>query len=209
MGVRLPTEVPLEEGEIPIWFGQASWASQWKILLIAGFFAIFGFFSLLSSFAMPAYAIGGMLMVTIIFFGIPVLLCLAAAWIRVTQSEYFVSNKRVFAKYGLISRVANDIKMDWITNTTISQDFVGRILGFGNVVIASPGTGTGAEPMVGVSDPMRIKSMIDQRLSHFKKSKEIDDSMRRVRDEFKMGRLDEERYNSLMREFESEAQKYS
>ena len=103
----------------------------------------------------------------------------------------------------------NDIKMEGVTNTSLSQDFFGRILNFGNVLIATPGTATGTEMMMGVENPMVIKGMIEERLVKFKKTEEIRQSIRKISDEYKMGRLDETRYNSLKQEYESEIIKYS
>jgi uncharacterized membrane protein YdbT with pleckstrin-like domain len=181
MAIRTPTEISMTEGEVPLWFGQMSWAANWALLLLGVVFLIF--------------------LIGIIFFII--------AWINVATSEYFISNKRIFVKYGLISRVMNDIKMEWVTNTSLAQDFFGRILNYGNVLIATPGTATGTEMMVGVSDPMMVKGMIEERLVKFKKNQEIQQSIRRVTDEYKMGRLDEARYNSLKQEYESEIIKNS
>lgn len=182
MVIRTPTEVTLTEGEVPIWFGQMSWAANWFLILLGVVFLIF-------------FLLG------VVFF--------ILAWVNVITSEYFISNKRIFVKYGLISRTMNDIKMEWVTNTSLAQSFVGRILNFGNVLIATPGTATGTEMMAGVTDPMIIKGMIEERLVKFKKNKEIDESIRKISDEYKMGRLDEARYNSLKKEYESEIIKNS
>jgi len=185
MAIRIPTEISLTEGEVPIWFGQMSWAANWVWLLCAIIFAI-----------------------TIL--GIPIAIILyVIAWLNVITSEYFISNKRIFVKYGFISRKMNDIKMEWVTNTSLAQDFFGRILNFGNVLIATPGTATGTEMMNGVKDPMIIKGMIEERLVKFKKNDEILQSIRRITEEYKMGRLDEARYNSLKQEYESEIRKNS
>jgi len=180
MAIRIPTEISMTEGEVPIWFGQMSWAANWLLIVLGVIFLvpIFTFF------------------ISIIFF--------AVAYLNVTTSEYFISNKRIFVKYGFISRVMNDIKMEWVTNTSLFQDFFGRILNYGTVLIATPGTATGTERMVGVADPMIIKGMIEERLVKFKKNVEIKQSIRKISDEFKMGRLDEARYNSLKQEYESE-----
>ena len=181
MDIRIPTDISLTEGEIPVWFGQMSWAANWVWLLLGIIFIWF--------------------IIGIIFFII--------AWINVETSEYFVSNKRIYYKYGLISRVANDIKMEWVTNTSIVQDFVGRILNYGDLLIATPGQYTGTSKFRGVSDPMRIKGMIESRLVNFKKIEEINQSMRRISDEYKMGRLDEARFNALRKEYENEIKKYN
>jgi uncharacterized membrane protein YdbT with pleckstrin-like domain len=185
MAIRTPTEISLTEGEIPIWFGQMSWAANWVLLLLGVIFAL---------------TIIGLIIAIPLFI---------IAYLNVTTSEYFISNKRIFVKYGFISRAMNDIKMEWVTNTSLSQGFFGRVLSYGDVLIATPGTATGTEKMWGVSDPMIIKGMIEDRLTKFKKINEVDQSLRRITDEFKMGRLDEARYHSLKQEYEDEIRKYS
>jgi uncharacterized membrane protein YdbT with pleckstrin-like domain len=183
MAIRIPTDVSLIEGEKPIWFGQMTYAANW-----------------------PLFLLGLLFFWTII--GLPLFFILA--WINVTTSEYFISNKRIYLKHGLIARVALDSKkMDWITNTAIVQDFFGRILNYGNVLIATPGTYIGTSMFKGVEDPMRIKEIIEERIVNYKKVEENRHSLRRITDEFKMGRLDESRYNTLKIEFEQEINKYS
>lgn len=185
MAIRVPTDISLTEGEIPVWFGQMSWAANWFLLLLAVIFFL-----------------------TIIFIPLSIILVIIA-FINVYTSEYFVSDRRIYYKYGLISRRANDIKMEWVTNTSILQGFVGRILNYGNILIATPGEYTGTSMFVGVADPMMIKGLIETRLVNYKKIQEINKSIRTITDEFKMGRLDESRYNSLKSEYELEIKKYT
>ncbi|HJX56633.1 MAG TPA: PH domain-containing protein [Methanoregula sp.] len=146
MSIQIPKDMTLTEGEIPIWFGQMSWISWWLILLIAAIFAI-----------------------TIYFFIIAVILVIIV-WINVSTSEYFISSKRIYFKRGLISRVLNDIKIEWVTNIFVHQGIVGRILNFGNIGISSPGERGGAIGFVGVSDPMKIKAIIEDTLIKYKKN---------------------------------------
>jgi uncharacterized membrane protein YdbT with pleckstrin-like domain len=185
MAIRIPTDISLTEGEIPIWFGQMSWASNWILLLFAVIFAL---------------TIIGIILSIILFI---------IALVNVITSEYFISNKRIYYKYGWISRVANDIKMGWVTNTSIRQGVVGRLLNFGDVLITTPGTYTGTSMFRGVSNPMMIKGLIENRLVNYKKIEEINKSLRTISDEFKMGRLDETRYNALKLEYENEIKIYS
>jgi uncharacterized membrane protein YdbT with pleckstrin-like domain len=122
-----------------------SWASQWLLILI-----------------------GVILIFTIIGIIISIILFVIAA-IHVETSEFFVSDRRVYMKYGLIRRAINDLKLDWITNVSVSQGIVGRILNFGTVLIATPGTYTGTSAFVGVSEPMKIRGIIDSQIQSYKK----------------------------------------
>lgn len=92
------------------------------------------------------------------------------AWIDVSTSEYFISNKRIYFKRGLISRVMNDIKIEWVTNIFVQQGIFGRLLNFGNIGISSPGERAGAIGFVGVSDPMTVKAIIEDTLAKYKKN---------------------------------------
>ena len=140
--IKIPTEVSLTEDEDPIWSGHMSWAANWIWFLLAL-----------------------LLCWTIILPFIFVII----AWINVATSEYFISSRRVYMKYGLIRRVVNDLKLEWITNISVSQGFVGRILNFGTVLIATPGTHTGTTPFLGVSEPMKIRGIIDTQIQKYKK----------------------------------------
>jgi uncharacterized membrane protein YdbT with pleckstrin-like domain len=144
--IRIPKDMSLTEGEIPIWFGQMSWASMWLVLLV-----------------------GIVFLFTIIFFFISII-CFLVAWIDVSTSEYFISNKRIYFKRGLISRVMNDIKIEWVTNIFVQQGIFGRLLNFGNIGISSPGERAGAIGFVGVSDPMTVKAIIEDTLAKYKKN---------------------------------------
>jgi tetratricopeptide (TPR) repeat protein len=139
--IKIPTDVTLNENEDPIWSGHMSWASNWIWLLLAL-----------------------LLCWTIILPFIFVII----AWINVATSEYFISNRRVYLKYGLIRRTVNDLKLEWITNISVTQGFVGRVLNFGNVVIATPGTYSGTSPFLGVSDPMKVRGILDIQTQKYK-----------------------------------------
>ncbi len=136
----------LTEGEIPIWFGKMSWISRWFWILIAIIFFI-----------------------TIIFFIVGVITTILVL-IDVLTSEYFISNKRIYFKRGLISRTMNDIKIEWVTNIFVRQGIFGRILNYGDIGISSPGEHAGAIGFVGVSDPIKVKGIIEDTISKYKKT---------------------------------------
>lgn len=137
----------LAEDEVPLWFGQMSWISNWFWILIAMIFLLLGAFGILIA-----------------------LIILILVVISVVTSEYFISNKRIYFKRGLISRILNDIKIEWITNIYVQQGIFGRILNYGNVGISSPGEHAGAIGFIGVSDPMGIKKIIEDNLIKNKKN---------------------------------------
>jgi len=148
MSIQIPKDMSLTEDEIPIWFGQMSWVSRWFWILIV-------IICLLTR--------NSFLIVIGIFIAILVI-------IDVLTSEYFISNKRIYFKRGLISRVLNDIKIEWITNIFIQQGIFGRIFNYGDIGISSPGEHAGAIGFVGVSDPLKVKAIIEDTLIKYKKN---------------------------------------
>lgn len=137
--IRTPTHIPLIEGETPIWFGQMSWAANWVWLLGAVVFC-------------------WTIILPIIF--------IVIAWRNVATSEYFISDKRVYSRYGFLSHAANDLEMGSITNTSIRQGFFGRVFNFGDILLATPGTSTGTGMFPGPSEPMKIKGIIEKQISN-------------------------------------------
>lgn len=144
MSIQIPKDISLNENEIPIWYGKMSWASMWLVLL----------FGILCLF-------------TIYLFFITIF-CFIMAWIDVSTSEYFVSSKRIYVKRGLISRVLNDIKIEWITNIYVKQGLFGRLLNFGSIGISSPGERRGTIGFAGVANPMEVKAIIEDTLVKYK-----------------------------------------
>ncbi|MHB8164767.1 MAG: PH domain-containing protein [Methanoregula sp.] len=146
MSIQIPKEISLTDDEIPIWFGQMSWVSMWFVLLIA----VLCFFTII-----------------LVFISI---ICVIMAWIEISTSEYFISSKRIYIKRGLVSRVINDIKIEWITNIFVTQGIFGRILNFGNIGISTPGERGGTIGFMGVSDPLKVKAIIEDTLAKYKKN---------------------------------------
>jgi hypothetical protein len=113
---RIPTQLALTEGERPVWYGRESYRSQ-----------------------VGAVALGfGMLVIGILFFLIPIvgeffgaILILFALidWLyvlfSVVSSEYFISNKRVFVKHGIVGRTSHDLKIEWVTGSVLQQGPMG------------------------------------------------------------------------------------
>jgi uncharacterized membrane protein YdbT with pleckstrin-like domain len=64
---------------------------------------------------------------------------LIMAYIRQLATELAVTNRRVIAKYGLVSRTTYEIMVDRITGANFDQTFMGRLLGYGTVIIHGAG----------------------------------------------------------------------
>ena len=106
----------------------------------------------------PAFVIGGLLLL----FGLlmPFLFLIRWIWIitsvvRRLTTELAVTNKRVVAKTGLISRNTIEMNLTKVESVRVNQSILGRMLDYGSIVVN--GTGGDAAPVPYVADPMGFK----------------------------------------------------
>ena len=83
------------------------------------------------------------------------LVFLVMAWIRVHTTELAITNKRVIAKFGFISRNTMEISIQKVESIQVHQSLMGRMLDYGTLVIS--GTGTSHAPIPSISDPMAFR----------------------------------------------------
>jgi len=71
-----------------------------------------------------------------------------------------VTDKRVIAKFGVLSRHVVDISNTKVEGVTYQQGLVGRILGYGSVLVR--GTGAGLVPVPFIARPNHFKQEISR-----------------------------------------------
>ncbi len=76
---------------------------------------------------------------------------LAGAYVRQTATELVLTNRRIIAKYGFISRATFEIMLSRVTGANFDQTVMGRILGFGTILVH--GAGGEISPIDLVADP--------------------------------------------------------
>ena len=97
----------------------------------------------------------------LIFFGVlllPVVIGLAFliwAYIRFKTTEFAVTDRRIIAKTGLISRSTVELFLDKVEALQVDQSVMGRLLDFGTVSIH--GTGATHEPFRNISAPLLLR----------------------------------------------------
>lgn len=89
-------------------------------------------------------------------YGLGVLFWVAAA-VRYITTEIAITNKRVIAKAGFISRSTIEINLQRIESLQVRQGVLGRILNFGSVIVS--GAGNPQAPIVGISDPLKFRKV--------------------------------------------------
>lgn len=76
---------------------------------------------------------------------------LSGAYMRQTSTELAVTNRRIIAKYGMVSRTTFEILVNRITGSNFDQTVAGRLLGYGTVLVH--GAGGDISPFDEISDP--------------------------------------------------------
>jgi uncharacterized membrane protein YdbT with pleckstrin-like domain len=82
--------------------------------------------------------------------------------VRAWTSEFWVSNKRVLIKMGLIRRNSFEIMLKKIEAIAVDQSILGRLLNYGSVGIV--GTGSSKEVFTMIQRPLEFRRQIQEQL---------------------------------------------
>lgn len=93
-------------------------------------------------------------LLTLPLFGLGLVLWLMA-YIQYKTTELAITNKRVIAKFGFISRKTIELNIARVESIQVNQGVAGRIFNFGTLVIS--GAGNPQAPIPGISDPMSFR----------------------------------------------------
>ena len=80
------------------------------------------------------------------------------AFIRRATTELAVTDHRVIYKSGLLSRHTIEMNRDKVESVDVDQSLLGRIFGYGTVVVR--GTGGSLEPLRNIGDPLTFRTYI-------------------------------------------------
>jgi len=75
-------------------------------------------------------------------------------------SEFAVTSRRVIIKVGLISRRTVELKLEKIESIGVDQSILGRIFGYGTIVVN--GTGGTHEPFRGIARPLEFRKAVNE-----------------------------------------------
>ncbi|MBC7708934.1 MAG: PH domain-containing protein [Rhizobacter sp.] len=93
-------------------------------------------------------------LVFLMFWGLGLVFWIAAA-IKYFTTELAITNKRVVAKFGLISRSTIEINLQKIESIQVNQGILGRIFNYGSIVVS--GAGNPQAPIPGISSPLQFR----------------------------------------------------
>ena len=145
----------LQPGETVRYEGTLHW-----IIFVPGLpllmFVVAGFLGVTTAWR-PAHGVS-LYSLLALFALVAFLMQLLTAWIVRQTTEIAVTNRRVIYKTGLISRQTIEMNMDKVESVDVTQDFLGRLLDYGTVLIR--GTGAGLEPLANVASPLTLRNAI-------------------------------------------------
>ena len=174
--VKTPTGLELTPGEVVVWYDRRCWKSLigWLILGI----------------------------LTIWIFGLGLIFILIAVFKRY-GSEYTVTNKRVYSRYGLLSRRTSETTFDKITDSSLSQGVLGRLLSYGDLRINTAGSIYYEIVFKGVNDPKYVQAKVRSVADGYKKSIRIKERIERLEDMYLAGQITKEQFEEAKRKLES------
>jgi len=77
------------------------------------------------------------------------------AFIRYKTTELAITNKKVIAKFGFISRNSIELLLPKIESIQVNQSILGRMLNYGSIVAS--GAGNPQAPVPGISNPIEFR----------------------------------------------------
>jgi uncharacterized membrane protein YdbT with pleckstrin-like domain len=75
-------------------------------------------------------------------------------------SEFVITNKRVVFKTGVVKRTSTDLLLAKVEGINVDQGILGRILGYGTIVVS--GTGGTRDGFKGISEPLLFRKMFQE-----------------------------------------------
>ena len=89
---------------------------------------------------------------------------LFGAFVRHSATELAITNRRLVAKYGFVSRSTFEIMINRVTGVNLDQSVMGRLLGYGTVLVH--GAGGDISPFDVVADPELFQRALMDVLEH-------------------------------------------
>jgi uncharacterized membrane protein YdbT with pleckstrin-like domain len=79
--------------------------------------------------------------------------------VKVATTELALTNKRIIAKFGFIRRSTVELRLEKVESISINQGLLGRLLGYGTVVVK--GTGGTGTPIPSIKKPLDFRRIVN------------------------------------------------
>lgn len=143
----------LSSNESVIYRGRVSLLSMLPTLILGGFLLLTGIPLALTT---PSDAHSGAQGGAVIA-GIGALL-IASVLVKRLSTELALTNRRVIAKFGFISRRTVELTLPRLESVQVRQGVLGRLLGYGSIILA--GAGNPQAPIPYIADPLAFRRAV-------------------------------------------------
>jgi len=120
---------------------------HWIIFVWPAIFALYAIIGLATPTSTPGFVLA------IIFLAV---LTGALALLNYYTSEFALTDRRLIAKTGIISRKSVELLLAKVESIQVDQSVLGRLLGYGTITVV--GTGGGRTPFRRIADPMTFRA---------------------------------------------------
>ncbi|MCE3232193.1 MAG: rane-flanked domain protein [Rickettsiaceae bacterium] len=106
------------------------------------------------------------LIVGLVIFG---LISIGNAFVETISTELAITNKRIIAKHGLVSRKTVELNLPKVESLKVDQSVSGRMFDFGTVVIH--GTGGVSAPFKYIDSPLSFRKTVNEQIESLNDNK--------------------------------------
>jgi uncharacterized membrane protein YdbT with pleckstrin-like domain len=146
--------------EVVTYRGRLHWTGLLGPLAVTAVFSAFGFVALSYAFGPEGKSIFTAIGLALIGIGaIPLIKTL----VQRRAAEFAVTTKRVIFKTGVVQRRTAEMFLSKIESVGAEQTVLGRLLGYGSIVLR--GTGGSTEPFENIDNPLEFRRQIQEQIS--------------------------------------------
>jgi len=160
----LPAPDFVRKGEQVVWLGRPTLALLVSnILGLLTTFIFVGFFFAGFAGRLESVGLGLIGLAIVVLFTVIVVL----QAMRIKRTKYVVTRQSIYTRTGVVGQTVIQTTFDKITDISLKQDVLGRVLGFSSLHINTAGSGTPPVRMEGLRDALLTKSLIEATREHF------------------------------------------
>ena len=154
-------------GESVLYRTELHWIVLVWPMLWALFFGVPGLAFLAISVAVPVNPPGSAAIVGLVLLGLGATVALIG-FLKRSATEMAVTNKRLVVKIGILNRRTFEIPLSKIESIHVEESLLGRMLGYGSVVVR--GTGGTPEPFYRIAHPPELRRQVHHQIEVYEDS---------------------------------------
>lgn len=140
----------------------------WLNFLVGGAVLLASLWALARSIFMPstAHAASAAIGTTMSVVALLALLFFLWPFLARRATQLVITDKRVIAKFGLLSTRSIEMRFDKIETVRVAQSLLGRMLSYGDIIIT--GTGSTFDPIPNIASPLAFRAALNQSMEQRK-----------------------------------------